>query len=80
MRQRLSHLEQRAQPYLRVVLGGVADRALGLPERQLGRIRGLRERVSEGGHEECVGLLAERERGGLAGAADNASGRRREGL
>jgi hypothetical protein len=42
----LNPLEQRAQPDLGVVFGGIADRTLGLPERELGRVGRMRERLS----------------------------------
>jgi hypothetical protein len=61
------------------MLGGLRDRALGLTERELRGIRRLRQRQTEHSDEELVRLLAEREGGRLAGAADDAPGGRREG-
>ena len=60
---------------MRVVLGGLGDRALGLRERELGGIGRLRQRPAERADQETVGLLAEWERGRLARVAhDSARG------
>jgi glutaredoxin 3 len=63
---------------VRVVLGGLGDRTFGLHERQLRRLRCLRQRASHRGDQEPVGLLPQRERRGFTGAADNAAGGGRE--
>ena len=65
---------QRPQAHVRVVLGRLADRALGLSERARARVRRLRQRAAERGDEERVRLLVERERRRLAGAADDPAG------
>src|SRR5436309_3031433 len=54
---------------MRVILGGLRDRALGLPERELGSLWCLGERAAQRADQEPVGLLAEREGGRLVGAA-----------
>ena len=65
--------QQRPQPHLCVVLGGLGDRALDLPQRPLRSDRRLRQRTAERFHEEAVGLFVERERRGFARAADDAA-------
>ena len=64
----------RAQAQVGVVLERLGDRPLGLRERARRGVGGLGQRAAEGGDHEGVGLLLEREGGGLAGAADDAAG------
>jgi hypothetical protein len=59
---------------LDVVCGGLGDRALGLAQRALRWLRGLREWPPERLDEELIGLLIERKGGRLAGAAHHSPG------
>jgi len=63
---------------MRMVLGRLADCALGLAERTIGCLRSPCERGPEGIDEEAVGLFVEPERGCLTATAHNPSGRARE--
>jgi len=56
------------------MLRRLRDRALGLAQRARCGLGRVGERAAERGDEEGVRLLAERERGGLAGGADDAAG------
>ena len=57
------------QSNVRVVLERLGDGPVGLGQGRLGRLRGLGQRFGKRCDQETVGLLAERERARLAGAA-----------